>query len=405
MPPLPPSRKYIQSIRDSSRSLREKARIMITADAIERLLLSPAFITSFKRVSTYHGLNLPLNFSSRLDELNLLSILSLLNFASGYRVQLHQEVARGAWDSIRAFVFSLYLSSSVDGGNFLSAKGMAAIDATKVAELLGVNVHIERAHDTIPGLTVGQLGGPMHELVKLITTVMNETGTVLVNLGYPNLGAFVAEALKEGAKAKSSTEELDIVLERLVRAIPAFQDMAEVDGQPVYCFKKALFLIHAIVLRFGSLTPPPFPIPSTAQSPIFTDNVLPSMLVHLGVIDLSASPTLSRLFPSAGSPENLKVLLEAWNGPETAPKVVPKEGPILTSDQAYVLRAAAVDACELIIKVAGSLPAESLPDDGSLDWIKQITLPELDLWIWAVAKDRPDYRRLERFVLKNTVFF
>jgi len=129
------------------------------------------------------------------------------------------------------------------------------------------------------------------------------------------------------------------------------------------------------------------------------------MLIHLGVIDLSTSPQLSTLFPGAGSPENLKVLLEAWNGQESSLKVVPKEGPILTSDQAYILRAAAVDACELIIEVARSLPAEFLPDDGSLDWVKQISLQDLDMWIWAVAKDRPDYKQLERFVLKNTVFF
>ncbi|KAF8054156.1 hypothetical protein FPV67DRAFT_1553814 [Lyophyllum atratum] len=410
MSPLPPSGKYVQSIRDSSRSLRQKAGIVISPDSIKRLLTSPSFTTSYKRVSTSHGLALPLNFSSPLDELNLLSILSLLNFASGYRVQLHSEVGRGAWDSIRAFVFSLYLSSSVDGGDLLSAKGFAAIDSTKVADLMGVNVHTERPHDTIPGLTIGELGGPMHELVNLITKALNETGEVLVNLGYPNLGVFLAEALKEGAKVKSNSEvkadqDLDTVLERIVRAIPAFQDMGEVDGQPIYCFKKALFLIHAIAIRFGAISPPPFPIPSTAQSPIFTDNVLPSMLIHLGVIDLSTSPTLSSLFPGAGSPENLKTLLEVWDGPKSLPKVIPKEGPILTSDQAYILRAAAIDACELIIEVARSLPADSLADDGSLDWIRQISLPDLDMWIWAVAKDRPDYRQLQRFVRKNTVFF
>ncbi|KAF5386025.1 hypothetical protein D9615_002406 [Tricholomella constricta] len=234
-PPLPPSGAYIQSIRDTSRLLRQHAGILIKPESIKRLLLSPTFTTSYKRVSASHGLALPLNFSSPLDELNLLSILSLLNFASGYRVQLHAEVGRGAWDSIRAFVFSLYLSSSTDGDDLLSAKGLAAIDATKVAELLGVNVHVERPHATIPGLIIGELGGPMHELVNLITGALNETGKILVTLGYPNLGAFVAEALKEGAKAKSdadATRDINVILERLVRAIPAFQDMAEVDGQP-----------------------------------------------------------------------------------------------------------------------------------------------------------------------------
>jgi hypothetical protein len=152
-----------------------------------------------------------------LDELNLISILSLLNFASGYRVPLHAEIGRGAWDSIRAFVFSLYITSSTEGGDLLSGEGMKAIASAQVAELLGVNVHVERPHETIPGLTIGELGGPMHKLVQLITQALNETGKILVEMGYPNLGSFVAESLKEGTKARSSSDpnaELDAVLER-----------------------------------------------------------------------------------------------------------------------------------------------------------------------------------------------
>lgn len=171
----------------------------------------------------------------------------------------------------------------------------------------------------------------------------------------------------------------------------------------IYCFKKALFLIHAITIRFGSISPAPFALPKTTQTPVFTDNVLPSMLIHLGVLDLSASPELASLFPGAGSPEKLKPLLETYNGSESLEKVVPQQGPIVTTNQAYILRAAAIDACELMVETAHSLA--TLPGDGSLNWLKELTLPELDMWIWAIAKDRPDYRRLERFALKNTVFF
>ncbi|KAF9467261.1 hypothetical protein BDZ94DRAFT_1248929 [Collybia nuda] len=284
---------------------------------------------------------------------------------------------------------------------------MQTIAFTKVAELLSVNVHIERPHESILGLTVGELGGPMYELVQLITTTLNKTGEILVDMGYPNFGTFVAESLKAATNARSisdSTAELDVVLERLVRAIPAFQDMAEVNGQPIYCFKKALFLIHAISVRFGSITPPPFPIPSTIGSPVFTDNVLPSMLIHLGIIDLSASPSLSSLFPNAGSEGSLKTLLDVHES-TSVPKSLPKEGPVLTSHQAYILRAAAIDACELIVEEAQNLSSNTLPSDNTLYWIREITLPDLDMWIWAVAKDRADYRALERFVLRDTVFF
>lgn len=183
----------------------------------------------------------------------------------------------------------------------------------------------------------------------------------------------------------------------------------------MYCFKKALFLIHGVTLRFGSSSPPPFPLPDTTNVPVFTDNVIPSLLIHLGVLDLSGTKdvALRSTFPDAANDTNVTTLLEvprdtpsidpavaSGTKPRTAP---PKEGPILTSDQAYILRTAAVDACERIVKYAHRLDETNLPDGQK--WIKDITLPELDMWLWAVAKDRSDYRELERFVLRDTVFF
>ncbi|CAL1708253.1 unnamed protein product [Somion occarium] len=364
---------------------------------------------------------LPLKFPSVITELNLLCTISLLNFASGYRVPLHEATGRGAFDSIRAVVFSMYISADIEG-DLLSAQGMQSIKAGKVAELMSVadKIYQERPHETIPAVMVGELAGPIWEVVQLVTNVLNETGSVLVKGGYPNLGAFVLEALKEGDKVKERDSdvdpECDVILERLVKAIPAFQDMALVEGEPVYCFKKALLTMHAIALRFGSATPHPFPIPRTAHLPIFSDNVIPSLLVHLGVIDLSTSKSslgLSSIFPEVNK-ENIDALLDALPPPSEESKgnraeTVLKEGPILTVEQAFALRAAAIDACELIIETARNLGSEELEANAkgseSLEWLKEITLPELDAWIWAVAKDRSDYRQLERFVLRGTPYF
>jgi hypothetical protein len=193
-------------------------------DAIKRLLFSPAFITTFGRLKVAHGMMLPLKFPSVLAELNILSLLSLLNFASGYRVSLHEATGRGAFDNIRAFVFSLYISSSVGAeDDLLSAKGMQAITEGKVAELMNVadKVHVEKPHATIPGVKVGELAGPVWELVQLVTKVMNETGNVLVQGGYQDLGAFVLEALKEGDKVRTKDDagnanpECDVIVERV----------------------------------------------------------------------------------------------------------------------------------------------------------------------------------------------
>ncbi|KAG2128619.1 uncharacterized protein EDB93DRAFT_167747 [Suillus bovinus] len=404
-PDFPSSGAFVSSIKESCRIVTIDAHIKVEDAAIRRLLESPSFRSSFHRVSGSHGLAFPLKFPSLLSELNFLSVLSLLNFASGYRVPLHEQTGRGAWDNIRAFTFSLYLSSATGQGDLLSAKGMKTMSEQQVAQHMGVKIHVERPHEKIPGVTVGELGGPIYELVQLISSTLTETGQILDTSGYSELGGFVLESLKEGAKADPSAS-LGIVLERLVRAIPAFRDMAVVNGKPVYCFKKALFLIHAVKIRFGSSLP--FPIPSTAQAPVFTDNVLPSLLVHFGVLDLAGATShgLDKLFPGAESEDRINKLLAL---PPEVPQVLvqdtkktpPKDGPILTIDQAYVLRAAAVHACEKIVQYARGDGQHS----GEKTWVKDITSPELDIWLWAVAKDRPDYRNLERFVLRGTVFF
>lgn len=179
----------------------------------------------------------------------------------------------------------------------------------------------------------------------------------------------------------------------------------------VYCFKKALLTMHAIALRFGSSPNPSIPVPHTATLPIFSDNVIPSLLIHLGVIDLSTSAPsleLAGLFPQAGSNETLEVLLGAApTKSRDHKKEIPKEGPVLTVEQAFILRASAIDACELIIQTIHSFGEEDLqgPNGEDLQWLKGISLPELDAWIWSVAKDRDDYRKLERFALRKTTYF
>ncbi|KAF5370712.1 hypothetical protein D9758_002091 [Tetrapyrgos nigripes] len=418
MASLPPSGSYLDSIRSSAHSLRVRSGIKIESDAITRLLSSPAFISSFQRVSKVHGLALPLNFPSPLAELNLISVMSLLNFGSGYRVPLHRSAGRGAWDCIRALVFGMFISSSADEDDLLSAKGMQNIATGKIAELMGVSIHVEKPHESIPGVTVGELGGPLYQLVKLITGVLNQTGKLLTEAGYPDLGTFVAESLKEGARVKASSQkanaDVETVLEKLVRFLPAFQDMAVVNGQgrsclyqapaatnghpDVYCFKKALFLIHAVTVRFGTITSPPFPICDTSHLPVFSDNVLPSLLIHLGVMGVSSSSMLSHLFVDTRSPEKLDSLLGHPPAlPPDGSNQLPDDGPIVTSDQAYILRAGAIEACELMFKVANQMEDPT--------WMKEIRLPDIDMWLWSVAKDRGDYRKLERFVLRDTVFF
>jgi len=390
IPPFPQG-SFIDAVRESSKLLTERTKISINQNAVEKFLLSPAFTASFERLKVTHGQILPLKYPSVAAELNVLSILTVLNMASGYRVPLHKTTGRGAYDNIRMLVMALYLTSTMEV-DYMSARGMVILDHQKVADLMGVlgHIHIEAPHKSLPGITVGELGGPIFELVRIITKILNETGQALQSGGYPDLGTFLLEALK---KAKGDP---DVVLQQLVRGIPAFQDMAVVDGQAIYVFKKALLMIHLVNLRFSS-SPHDFVVPDTSQLPVFSDNVVPSILVHLEIIDLSSAVLgLDKLFLDVDA----EALLQPAVSAETT-KGVPKEGPVLTSEQSYALRAAAIYACEVIVSTAQNLAIT----DQNLLWVNSITLPELDGWLWAGAKDRADYRRLGRFSLTNTEFF
>lgn len=114
------------------------------------------------------------------------------------------------------------------------------------------------------------------------------------------------------------------------------------------------------------------------------------------------------MFPGAGSEHALLRLLGSppplVSAEEAETKIMPKEGPKVTTEQSYILRAAAIDACQLIVETVQSLDVTNL-EKKNLAWLSELTLPELDMWIWSAAKDRPDYRALVRFVDQDTIFF
>ena len=57
---------------------------------------------------------------------------------------------------------------------------------------------------------------PVWEVVQLITRTLQQTGEALSKGGYPDLGSFVLEALKEGEKAKKAGgDEAEVALERV----------------------------------------------------------------------------------------------------------------------------------------------------------------------------------------------
>jgi len=366
------------------------------------MLSSPYLKLSYSELSKQHGTALPLSFPSVAAEVNLLSLLALLNLGASFRVPLYQATGRGTYDNVRALVLSLYLDDS--SPSLLSARGMQSVGKEQIASLLRVSLHTERPHPSMPAVILGELGGPMYDFVTRVTEAMNGTGSILLEQGYADLGAFVLEALGEAervGRGNGKGPEASVVLERLVRAFPAFRDMTLVDGQPVYIFKKALFLLHSLYLRFSRLSPSPIPLPSTADLPAFADNVLPSMLVHLGIIPVSSATDagLRRVFENVDSSALVELpKAEEESRPQETLSQPPNPGPTLSPSQVTTLRAAALTACDDIVFRA----REQGIDLGGAE----MTAVGLDGWLWSAAKKRGDWRALGRFVEQEPgVFF
>jgi hypothetical protein len=167
----------------------------------------------------------------------------------------------------------------------------------------------------------------------------------------------------------------------------------------IYIFKKALFLTLAVTKRFEKQSTAPLPLPDVSKLPAMSDNVIPSMLVYFGVINLDNCifPQLQKTFPRV---DVSSLLREATKDSSPVKSESFKEGPLLGPQETYVIRAAAVDACERVAAIARTLEVDS-----SQGWIRVIRPSQLDMWLWSVAKDRPDYRVLPRFAERNTVFY
>ena len=163
------------------------------------------------------------------------------------------------------------------------------------------------------------------------------------------------------------------------------------------------------MLRFApSDQKPVIPLPDTSVIPVFSDNVLPSMLIHLGVLDVSQSAYTAHhsAFAKLDVEVNLAYTardVQGGTGPGGSlelPDV--EEGPVLSEEEAYALRAAAVDACELLVDTAKNLNIGDHFEE--YKWVKNLTLPELDGWLWAVAK-KGQLRSLARFAQPGTVMY
>ncbi|KAL8292927.1 hypothetical protein RQP46_000621 [Phenoliferia psychrophenolica] len=330
----------LPAIRASCHELRLSSNIQINDAEVDAFLLGLDQAAWEKDAGlNKHGIRLPLRFDTPEEELNIICVLSLLNFLSGYREPLHRLTTRGAWSTILSLVLSAHLSSSA-ASSPLSTRGMLAATPATLASLAQITTHTEKDHPTMgPVVKVGEKDLEAFEILELLSGVLNET--------------------------------------------------------VVYIFKKSLFLLNAISLRFSPSSPPSadvpptevsFPVPDVRDLPIFADNVIPTILVHFKLLDVSASTD--------------PVLAAGLTPAPTSASSTPTPGVKLSAVSAARLRAAAIDVCAQIVSRAHELAKT----DATKAWLGAMRETDLDGYLWSLAKVG-DLRSVPRMVETGTVFY
>lgn len=371
------SEPLLQQARAAAREVAERSRITVSESAID------AFIDGldegkFEKLRTGHGPSLPLRFDSYEERVNVDAVMSLLNAFSSFRAEFHDATGRGAYDNMSRIVLAMFLTPDDDGGPPVSAKALQSVKASQLAEWLGVSMHTEEQHPTLSFVTVGKREAPLNAALELVARTCKDAGNFVEAAGFNSLGAFVVDAL--GASLGTDAFASDFL--RRMAAVPGFNDYLSIDGTTVYIMKKALYLLYTLMQR-SSKDAAAGDAPNIVRRlstrcedgkaittlPMFVDNVIPTMLVHAGILDLSESS------------------IESLRGWDAAPvDIVGKatSGPEMSTPDAYRIRAAALYAGELIARRAHEIGATS-----DRTFLRGVAETDLDGYLWSVAKEEP----------------
>ncbi|ORX45253.1 hypothetical protein DM01DRAFT_1328524 [Hesseltinella vesiculosa] len=350
-----PTGDFIEAVRTSCKNVVEKSPVNISMTGVDDFLnkLEKPY---YEELSIDTPMRMPVKFSTLAEEINFVCVIDLLNFGSGYRVPLHELTGRGAFDTIRFGVMSFHI-----GGTPMDAKTFKDITLWEVASTFQIPVTQEVDHETLQFVkTVVQT--PLKPFAEGIQQVLNSTGEFLVDHGYKDLAAFVLDLTRPEANKEPRASQL---VEQLVRALPGLQDLYTTpDGDTVYLFKKAQIMVYHLWMFFHDQEPARFNFVDIHNLTVFSDNVLPTMLIHLGVLTMP----------------------EDWqNDLDTNTDVGPFKG--------TVLRAAAVTACDVIVEHAASVGP-----------VPHMHTGDLDVYLWRLGKVG-DYRKVPRMEWRDTVMF
>ncbi|KAI8140631.1 hypothetical protein BJV82DRAFT_580988 [Fennellomyces sp. T-0311] len=352
-----PQGEYLEAVRSSCRALTEKGPVNISQDGITAFL-KDLDKHRFEELSIDTPMRMPLKFSTVAEELNFVALIDLLNFGSGYRVPLHDLAGRGAFDTIRFGAMSFHI-----GGDAMDAKTFKEITTFKVSEVFQFPIDREVKPPDMPFITMTE-PTELKQLAEGIKSVLNSTGEFLEAHKYKDLAAFILDVTKPVAGQKPSASKL---VENLVKALPGLRDVYTINGQHVYILKKAQILVYHLWMFFHDQEPDRFDFADIDNLTVFADNVVPTLLVHLGILEI---------------PDDWKTDIES--------------GKDLGEVRATTLRAASIVACEEIVR--------RTKQDPSATSVTRMNEGDLDVYLWRLGKEG-DYRKIPRFALRDTVMF
>lgn len=393
--PVQPATSLLQEMRRAAHDVRLLSGIDLDEKAIDSFIIDtlPKDLTTNSKKWLESGYKLPLAYPSLHAELNVICHLCFLNSLSGYRQAFHQSTGQGAHKNIVQIVLSCYLSDPAgDSSAPLSANTLIVLNPMVLLDILGQDTHVESKHPTLPATILGERRrDELYEALETLCVAANDTGKRLAAMKCPDLGTFVERSLKEAAsEGKDDEEQAAIFATKLTTALPAFNNSYRCkDGSIIYIHKRALLLLSWLRAAFHSSAKAP-PIPSPHVLPAFVDNVIPSLLVFWGVLKLdNAKDAVFRKWAESG-----RRVIEKESEEDKA-VIVP--GPTLNREQAYIIRAAALDACKAIKDRTVQLAA----DNESCAPLNNIHEALIDGFIWTQAKV-PSLRNVPRMVEKKT---
>ncbi|KAI9106269.1 hypothetical protein DFS34DRAFT_602884 [Phlyctochytrium arcticum] len=331
-----PGDHYLKAVSQSCRELLGKSApdILLVEDKIDPFLQS-INEESWSAAQEHSVLRLPLKFDTKEQELNVLTLIDILDFGSGWNSQLNTVLGRSVLDAVRFGVMSMHISSVK-----ISATYLRDIRLSDVSTLFDIPLTRDVPHETLP-LTISEPHS-LRPFAQQLTDVMNEIGKTLCDRGYPDFAHFLLEIAQAGG---ATAEQM---VQGLVKMFSAMRDAERFQNIDTYLFRKAQLITANLYDRFRDSDPARFNFSDVSSLTLLGDSAVCMELISRGILEVSES-----LREQLVKSEDLASSVDRWD---------------------LRLRAAAVAAGEAIVgraKESTTLPAK----------VRSMTARELDTYL------------------------